>query len=87
VAAAAIEDGALSDALAENTYEVLNIVASLFNAEGAEHHKLDGHFTPGQPVPPKVATWMLAYVARVDLTVDIKGYGVGALSIVQIPGV
>ena len=76
----AIEEGALTQALFDNAAEILNITASMFNTEGAPHVKLDRCYAPGDLLPADVAQWVLAYVRRIDLTVDIKGYGPGRLS-------
>jgi len=76
----AIEEGALPQALFDNGAEILNVVASLLNVEGAPHLKLDRCYAPGQPLPSDVAKWVLAYVRRLDLEVSIKGYGEGKLS-------
>lgn len=81
-AAEAAELGALPPALAENAGEVLNVTASLFNAEGAPHVRLDTIYeAPDQPLPADVAQWVHAYVRRVDLTVEVDGYGAGAWSL------
>ncbi|NMR20541.1 hypothetical protein [Cellulomonas fimi] len=78
----AIEAGALPDPLLENVEEILNIVRSLFNVEGAPHLTLDTTVPPGVPLAADVARWPMAYVPRLDLEVDVKGYGPGNLSIV-----
>jgi hypothetical protein len=84
-AAEAAELRALPPALAENAGEVLNVTASLFNAEDAPHVRLDTvHETPGEPLPADVATWVHAYVRRVDLTVAVDGYGSGAWSLLVL---
>jgi len=83
-AEASIEDGALSPALYDNAYEILNVMASLFNAEGAPHVKLDTCYAPGAALPADVAAWVLAYVRRLDLDVDVKGYGPGRLSVLAL---
>lgn len=75
----------LSDTLAENAAEVLNVTASLFNTGDGPHLRLDGVAEPGQPLPHDLARWVNAYVPRLDLTVDIAGYGEGAVSILLIP--
>src|SRR3546814_7319002 len=48
-ALAAIADGALTDALAENLYEVLNIAAAMFNVDGAPHVRLHALAPAGGP--------------------------------------
>ena len=85
VSEADVADLELSDALAENAAEVLNVTASLFNAEDAPHLRLDAVVQPGQPVPHDVARWVKAYVPRLDLTVHIAGYGDGAVSVLLVP--
>lgn len=85
VSEADVADLELSDALADNAAEVLNVTASLFNAEDAPHLRLDGVTQPGQPLPHDVARWVKAYVPRLDLTVDIAGYGEGAISVLLVP--
>lgn len=83
-AEAAIEDGKLTDTLAENLYEVLNIAASVFNVAGADHLKLHALHPAGPPLDPMVRIQTLTLGRREDLTVDINGYGSGALSVVLV---
>jgi len=80
----AIEEEQLSEALYENAYEILNVTASLFNAEGAPHVRLDRCYAPGEPLPSDVAAYVLAYVRRLDLDATVKGYGAGRLSVLAI---
>jgi hypothetical protein len=80
----AIEEGHLSQALFENAYEILNVMASLFNVGDAPHVKLDGCWAPRESLPADVAQWVLTYVRRLDLDVDVKGYGVGKLSVLAL---
>ena len=83
-AQAAIEEGVLSDTLRENVYEVLNIAASLFNADGAEHLRLYDVHHIGAPLPPDILAKALTLGRREDLSVDVAGYGSGRLSVVLI---
>ena len=80
----AVEEGQLSAALFENAYEILNVMASLFNLPDAPHVKLDGCWAPGEALPADVAQWVLSYVRRLDLDVNVKGYGPGRLSILAL---
>jgi hypothetical protein len=82
--AEAAADGVLPPALAENAAEVLNVIASLFNADGAPHLKLDTVHAPGTPLPADVASWALAYVRRTDLDVEVSGYGGGSFSLLVL---
>lgn len=83
-AEAAVEDGKLTDTLAENLYEVLNIGASVFNVEGADHVKLHALHPAGMPTDPMLRLRVLTLGRREDLTVDIAGYGAGRLSVVLV---
>lgn len=83
-AAEAAELGELTPALSENAGEVLNVMASLFNAENAPHVRLDRVYQPGEPLPADVATWVPAYVRRTDLDMEVAGYGAGAFSLLVI---
>ena len=80
----AIEEGQLSSALYDNAYEILNVMASLFNVGDAPHVKLDRCYAPGEALPADVAQWVLAYVRRLDLDVTVKGYGPGRLSVLAV---
>jgi hypothetical protein len=75
------EDGELSTMLVEALHEVVNVLAALFNTPGAPHSKLHKLYAPGEDVPGDLAG-MLAGFNRIDLDVDVQGYGKGALSLV-----
>ncbi len=83
-AQAAVEDGKLTDTLAENLYEVLNIAASMFNVPGADHLKLHALHPAGPPLDPQLRVSTLTLGRREDLAVSIAGYGDGVLSIVLV---
>lgn len=85
VAADAIADGAFPDDLTENAGEVLNILASAFNVEGAPHMRLAFTYTPGRPAPASLVAWLAAYVPRLDLGVTPTGYPSGRLSLLVLP--
>ena len=80
-AAEAVGTNVLDSDLAENTAEVLNVMASLFNVDEAMHLRLDKWYEPGVLLPPAVAPWVTAWIDRLNLTIDVKGYGTGYLSI------
>lgn len=88
VPARAAQDAAyeetLTDNLSENAGEVLNVMASLFNAEGAPHVRLDRLYQPRDPLPADIAQWVLAYVRRTDLDMSVEGYGRGRFSLLVI---
>lgn len=75
----------LSPAQVENFSEICNVVASLFNADGAPHLRFTTMHAPGAGLPGDVAQWVTAHVARLDLEVEVTGYGRGGLSVVLVP--
>jgi len=75
------EDGELSSMLTEALYEVVNVVSALFNVPGAPHSKLHKLFAPGDDLDGDIAG-MLAAFNRLDLQVEVPGYGKGNLSLV-----
>jgi hypothetical protein len=78
----AVGTGVLPETLAENLYEVLNIAASLLNAEGVVHVRLHQLYAPGTRPPAQIAECAQALGRRLDLGVDIAGYGEGRFSLV-----
>ncbi|HUX69766.1 MAG TPA: hypothetical protein VMV41_04580 [Cellulomonadaceae bacterium] len=83
-AQSAVDDGFLPPALFDNAAEILNVMASLFNAEGAPHLRLYATYAPGETLPADVATWVPAYVRRNNLAASVKGYGRGLISVLVI---
>lgn len=82
----AAEEQVLPPALMDNAAEVLNIMRALFNTDTAPHHQLYATYAPGERPPEDVVTWTMAYVPRLDLDVEVQGYGAGRLSVVIVPG-
>lgn len=83
-AEAAIEEGALTDVLKENLFEVLNIAASMFNAPGADHLRLHEVHAAGGPLSPQVRALAFTLGRREDFHIDIAGYGAGHVSVVLV---
>jgi hypothetical protein len=75
------EDGELSAMLVEALHEVVNVLSALFNTPGAPHSKLHKLYAPGEEVASDLAG-MLAGFNRIDLDIDVQGYGKGSLSLV-----
>lgn len=80
-----LEAGELSDTLAENLYEVLNIASSMFNVPDASHLKLHVLHPIGVPCPPDALSLACTLGRREDLEAEITGYGRGHLSVVVLP--
>lgn len=74
----------LSPVLYDNAAEILNVAASLFNAEGAPHVRLYEAYAPREVLPGDVDKWVLSHVQRVDLELAIGGYGAGRMSVLLV---
>ena len=67
----------------EALHEVVNVLSALFNTPGAPHSKLDKLVKDGEDVPGDVAG-LLASFNRLDLEIEVPGYGKGGLSLVVV---
>ena len=76
----AVTEGLVPTDLAENTREVLNVAASLFNT-GEEHLKLQATWVVPEPVTDEVVDFLRIPAQRTDLRVEVPGYGEGLLAI------
>jgi hypothetical protein len=75
------EDRELTSLLVEALHEVVNVLSALFNVPGAPHSKLHKLYAPGEDLPGDIAG-MLSSLNRIDLAIDVPGYGKGAISLV-----
>jgi len=75
------EDKELSPLLLEALHEVVNVLSALFNTPGAPHSKLYKLVPDGEDVPGDIAG-MLAGFNRIDLALEVPGYGKGGVSFV-----
>ena len=75
------EDRELSTMLVEATHEVVNVLSALFNTPGAPHSKLHRLYAPGEDVAGDLVG-MFAGFNRIDLALDVQGYGKGSISLV-----
>ena len=75
------EDGELSGMMTEALHEVVNVLSAMFNVPGAPHSKLHKLYVPGDELPGDVAG-MLAAFNRIDLAIEVPGYGKGGISLV-----
>jgi hypothetical protein len=75
------EDGELSAMLVEALHEVVNVISALFNTPGAPHSKLHKLYAPGEDLPGDIEG-MLAAFNRIDLDIEVPGYGKGSVSLV-----
>jgi hypothetical protein len=75
------EDGELTSLLVEALHEVVNVLSALFNTPGAPHSKLHKLYAPGDDLPGDIEG-LLANFNRIDLAIEVPGYGKGAMSLV-----
>ena len=75
------EDGELTGMMVEALHEVVNVLSALFNTPGAPHSKLHKLYAAGEDLPGDIEG-MLAAFNRIDLAIEVSGYGRGALSFV-----
>ena len=80
-----IADKKLFPNIAENVFEMCNVLTSLLNREGGPHVKLYQVIHPGTPLPADARAHLLALGRRLDLMVDITRYGRGKLSLSLAP--
>lgn len=77
----AVSEGEVPAALEENFYEVVNIMASLFNVDPSSHVKLTATHALGAPgVPPEASTALSTDTKPHWFDVSIDGYGEGTLA-------
>ena len=75
------EDKELSPMLLEALHEVVNVLSALFNTPGAPHSKLNKLVADGEEIPGDIVG-MLTGFNRLDLVLEVPGYGKGGLSLV-----
>lgn len=80
----AVESGEMLPVQQDNTAEVLNVVAALFNVGDAPHLRLYGWYAPKQASPDDVVAAMPALGGRADWRAGVKGYPGGELSILLV---
>ena len=78
----AIKARELSKDLEENCYEVLNVMASVFNLPNAPHVRLYEMYAPNSVIPADVAQLAATVGNRMDVKLKVSGYGDGSLAIV-----
>ena len=80
-----IDDKVLAPNLAENVFELCNVLTSLLNREGGPHVKLYQVLYPGMPLPNDARAHLLALGRRLDLLIEVSRYGKGKFSLSLAP--
>ncbi len=78
----AIKDRELPEHMRDCCYEVLNVMASVFNVGEVPHVRLYEMYGPGGGLPPDIAALAAMAGSRMDVTLSISGFGLAGLSIV-----
>lgn len=76
-----IEEKKLFPNLAENVFELCNVMTSLLNREGIPHVKLHQVIYPGMDLPNDARAHLLALGRRLDLTIEVARYGKGKFAL------
>jgi hypothetical protein len=80
-----IDEKTLFPNLAENVFEMCNVLTSLLNREGAPHVKLYQVIYPGMSLPNDARAHLLALGRRLDLVIEVSRYGKGKFSMSLAP--
>jgi hypothetical protein len=80
-----IDEKTLFPNLAENVFEMCNVLTSLLNREGAPHVKLYQVIYPGMSLPNDARAHLLALGRRLDLLIEVSRYGKGKFSMSLAP--
>jgi len=78
----AIAEKSLPDLMRDNAYEVLNVLAAVFNVEEAPHIRLYELYGPDGAVPGDLLALSQVIGSRMDLILGLAGYGDARLSII-----
>ena len=80
-----IDEKKLLPNLAENVFELCNVLTSLLNREGSPHIKLHQVVSAGDPLPADARAHLMALGRRVDLIVEVNRYGKGKFCLSLAP--
>ena len=72
----------LPSTMHDNCYEVLNVLAAVFNLPNAPHVRLYEMYAPNATLPPDIAALGAHLGTRMDVALKIAGYGNGLMSII-----
>ena len=84
VANEAARKGVVSESINENLCEVANVMSSLFNHDGGTHVRLREVVQAPKALPPPLLELLKRPAARLDLNVNIQGYGAGPMAVVAV---
>ena len=79
-----VKDGELTEMLADNFHEVLNVASAWFNGKGAPHVSLGEVTDPGGRPAQTVQAVVANHAERADFEVEVDGYGKGVLRFLSV---
>jgi hypothetical protein len=77
-----IDEGEIEASIWENTLEVYNVVSRYFHSAHEGMVQLGPTYREGEEVPNDVKKLMRRSTDRIDMTVNITGYGTGAFALI-----
>jgi len=81
----AVKTNTLTPAMVENSREVANVTANLFNTlSGHGHVRLKDYIVAPQPIPPALQPILAKPVLRVDIELLVRGYPAGKLVLFRV---
>ena len=80
-----LRSGKLSDVLAENFHEILNVLTTTLNHAGTEHYALGQVILPPEKITVSIAKGLANPRERRNAEISIEKYGAGQLILVKFP--
>jgi two-component system chemotaxis response regulator CheY len=80
----AIRARIVEDTLKENLHEVLNVMARFFDHGGISRVQLGAVHLPNEKISPALTAQIAKPAGRMDLAVDVAGYGSGKLTLLSV---
>jgi hypothetical protein len=81
----AVEERYVPENIQENVGEVSNVLASVFQIPGNPHLRLQTTYCPAAAAPNPETQLLYAVGQRIDLELDVPGYGRGRLAVSMRP--
>ena len=75
-------DKYLRSDIVENITEVSNVISTALNKPGNPHVRMAQTYFPTSTAPDDITKHLFAHSARLDVDVNVSGYGAGQLTIV-----
>jgi hypothetical protein len=80
-----VKDKEVTPTVGENVREVCNVLTAVLNRDGGPHVKLYNVAMPGEDAAADARAQLLALGNRLDLKVEVGGYGSGRIAVSLAP--